>query len=96
MFTGAHRYADIRTAIPGISDVMLTRRLRELEEAGLLRREVLATSPVQVEYHLTRMGEETEPVLQAVIDWSHRWIPLPPGAADKESHPREPRRPARA
>ncbi|MFL6119201.1 winged helix-turn-helix transcriptional regulator [Actinophytocola sp.] len=101
MFTGAHRYADIRAAVPGISDVMLTRRLRELEEAGLLRREVLATSPVQVEYHLTQMGEETEPVLNAVIDWSHRWLPLPPGTADdEESHPREPggtpRRSARA
>jgi DNA-binding HxlR family transcriptional regulator len=94
MFTGSHRYADIRAAIPGISDVMLTRRLRELEEAGLLRREVLATSPVQVEYHLTRMGAETEPVLDAVIAWSHRWIPLPPGADDKASHPRTRRRTA--
>jgi DNA-binding HxlR family transcriptional regulator len=92
MFTGAHRYADIRAAIPGISDVMLTRRLRELEEAGLLRREVLPTSPVQVEYHLTPMGEETRPVLEAVIAWSHRWIPLPEGAADKNSHPRAPAR----
>src|SRR5262245_40008602 len=88
MFTGARRFADIRAAIPGISDVMLTRRLRELEEAGLLRREVLPTSPVQVEYHLTRMGEETRPVLEAVIAWSHRWIPLPDGAVDKDSHPR--------
>jgi DNA-binding HxlR family transcriptional regulator len=89
MFTGARRYADIRAAIPGISDVMLTRRLRELEEAGVLRREVLPTSPVQVEYHLTPMGEETGPVLDAVINWSHRWIPLPAGTADKDSHPRE-------
>lgn len=88
MFTGAQRYADIRAAIPGISDVMLTRRLRDLEEAGLLRREVLPTSPVQVAYHLTPMGEETRPVLAAVIDWSHRWIPLPPDTDDEESHPR--------
>lgn len=95
MFTGSHRYADIRAAIPGISDVMLTRRLRELEDAGLLRREVLPTSPVQVEYHLTPMGEETRPVLDAVIAWSHRWIPLPPGVADdEESHPRGRRRTA--
>lgn len=88
MFTGSHRYAEIRAAIPGISDVMLTRRLRELEEAGLLRREVRPTSPVQVEYHLTPMGEQTRPVLDAVIAWSHRWIPLPTDADDKASHPR--------
>ena len=95
MFTGSHRYADIRAAIPGISDVMLTRRLRELEEAGLLSREVLPTSPVQVEYHLTAMGEQTQPVLDAVIAWSHRWIPLPAGTTDdKQSHPRPRRRTA--
>ena len=88
MFTGSRRYADIRASVPGISDVMLTRRLRELEEAGLLRREVLPTSPVQVEYHLTPMGEETKPVLDSVISWSHRWIPLPPDASDRASHPR--------
>jgi DNA-binding HxlR family transcriptional regulator len=91
LFTGAHRYGDIRAAIPGISDVMLTRRLRDLEEAGLLRRHVLSTSPVQVEYSLTPMGEDTRSVLDAVIDWSHRWIPLPPGDVDDdESHPGEP------
>ena len=88
MFTGSRRYADIRASVPGISDVMLTRRLRELEEAGLLRREVLPTSPVQVEYHLTPMGAETKPVLDSVISWSHRWIPLPPDESDKASHPR--------
>jgi DNA-binding HxlR family transcriptional regulator len=89
MFTGSHRYADIRAAVPGISDVMLTRRLRELEDAGLLRREVRPTSPVQVEYHLTAMGEQTKPVLDAVIAWSHRWIPLPHDSdSDKASHPR--------
>ena len=94
MFTGSHRYADIRAAIPGISDVMLTRRLRDLEDAGLLTREVLPTSPVQVEYHLTQMGKETRPVLDSVIAWSHRWIPLPDGTADEDSHPRE-RKPVR-
>jgi DNA-binding HxlR family transcriptional regulator len=91
MFTGSHRYADIRAAVPGISDVMLSRRLRELEDAGLLLRAVRPTSPVQVEYHLTPMGEQTKPVLDAVITWSHRWIPLPEAsdaADDKASHPR--------
>jgi DNA-binding HxlR family transcriptional regulator len=90
MFTDAHRFADIRAAIPGISDLMLTRRLRELEDAGLVRREVVPTSPVQVEYHLTPMGQDTEPVLDAVIAWSHRWMPVPPGAGhDDAGHPGE-------
>lgn len=91
MFTGAHRFADLKAAIPGISDVMLTRRLRELEDAGLVERQVIPTSPVHVEYHLTEMGQEAGPVLDAVITWSHRWIPVPPGAAadDPASHPAE-------
>lgn len=87
MFTGARRFADIRAAIPGVSDAMLTRRLRELEETGLLRREVIPDSPVRVEYQLTEMGRETGPVLDAVIAWSHRWIPAPDGSDDTASHP---------
>jgi len=97
LFTGSHRFADIRAAIPGVSDVMLTRRLRELEAAGLVERRVIAASPVHVEYHLTKMGREAGPVLEAVIAWSHAWIPLPADANhDAASHPptREPAVPA--
>jgi DNA-binding HxlR family transcriptional regulator len=93
LFTGSHRFADIRAAIPGVSDMMLTRRLRELETAGLVERRVIVASPVHVEYHLTQMGREAGPVLDAVIAWSHTWIPLPAGATDDAaSHPaaREP------
>jgi DNA-binding HxlR family transcriptional regulator len=90
MFTGSCRFADIRAAIPGISDVMLTRRLRELEDAGLIQRQVIPASPVHVEYHLTPMGHEIGPVLDAVIAWAHKWIPVPPGAGgDSASHPGE-------
>jgi DNA-binding HxlR family transcriptional regulator len=90
LFTGARRFTDIKTAIPGVSDMMLTRRLRELEDAGLVERHVMPTSPVHVEYQLTQMGREAGPVLDAIIAWSHRWIPLPPdGSDDSASHPAE-------
>lgn len=82
LFTGSHRFADIKAAVPNLSDTMLTQRLRELEAAGLVERHVMASSPVRVEYELTQMGREVEPVLDAVIAWSHRWIPLPDGAVD--------------
>src|ERR1700733_486113 len=88
LFTGSHRFADIRAAIPDVSDVMLTRPLRELEAAGLVERRVIAASPVHVEYPLPQMGREARPVLDAVIAWSHKWIPLPAGATDDtNSHP---------
>jgi DNA-binding HxlR family transcriptional regulator len=91
LFTGSHRFADIRAAIPGVSDMMLTRRLRELEAAGLVERRVIPVSPVHVEYHLTQMGREARPVLDAVIAWSHQWIPLPADDTDDTaSHPGAP------
>jgi DNA-binding HxlR family transcriptional regulator len=59
---------------------MLSQRLRTLEEHGVLERRVGPSGPTQVEYHLTDKGRELEPVLEAVIAWSHRWIPLTPPA----------------
>jgi DNA-binding HxlR family transcriptional regulator len=88
LFTGSHRFADIKAAVPNLSDTMLSQRLRELEAAGILERQVMATSPVRVEYELTQMGKEVEPVLDAVIAWSHHWIPLAVGDEDDSaSHP---------
>ncbi|GAB2832828.1 helix-turn-helix domain-containing protein [Actinoallomurus bryophytorum] len=76
LFTDQHRYAQIKAAIPGVSDTMLAERLRTLEADGLVERRVLPTSPVQVEYRLTTKGLDLEPVLDAVLSWSHKWIPL--------------------
>ena len=76
LFTGQHRYAQIKAAIPGLSDTMLAERLRTLEADGLIERRVIPSSPVQVEYHLTKKGLDLEPVLEAVLSWSHKWIPL--------------------
>jgi DNA-binding HxlR family transcriptional regulator len=77
VFTGQHRFAHIRAAVPGLSDTMLAQRLRTLEQHGLLERRAGPAGPAQVEYHLTERGRELEPVLDAVITWSHRWITLP-------------------
>ena len=76
LFTDQRRYAQIKAAIPGLSDTMLAERLRTLEADGLIERRVIPSSPVQVEYHLTEKGLDLAPVLDAVIAWSHKWIPL--------------------
>ena len=81
VFADRHRYADIRCAIPGLSDTMLAQRLRELEAEGLLERRVLATSPVAVEYHLTAKGRALAPVLDALMAWAHDWVDVPEGDA---------------
>ncbi len=77
VFTGQHRFARIRAAVPGLSDTMLAQRLRVLEAEGLLERRPGPGGPAHAEYHLTPMGRELEPVLEAVRTWAHRWIPLP-------------------
>lgn len=77
LFTGHHQYSHIRQAVPGLSDTMLAQRLRTLEAEDLVVRRVVADTPVRVEYELTEKGRELAPVLDAVVSWSHRWIPLP-------------------
>lgn len=74
ILAGKHRYADIKAAIPGISDTMLAQRLRELEAEGLLQRQVIPTSPVRVEYYPTEKGQALGPVLHAIGAWAEAWI----------------------
>ena len=74
---GRHRYAEVKATIPGLSDTMLAQRLRELEREGVLERRVIPSAPVHVEYHLTPKGEALAPVIEALKEWAHDWVPLP-------------------
>jgi DNA-binding HxlR family transcriptional regulator len=76
VLTGRLRYADIKAAIPGVSDTMLAQRLRALEAQGLLERRVIPSSPVRVEYHPTEKARALMPVLEAIAAWAHDWIEL--------------------
>ncbi len=80
---GPHRFNELLTAIPGISDRLLTERLRELENADIVRREVRAESPVRVIYELTTSGIELGPALDEIARWAERWIEIPPEAANQ-------------
>jgi DNA-binding HxlR family transcriptional regulator len=75
LFGGARRFAELRAVIPGLSDTMLVQRLRELGAAGLVERRVIPSTPVRVEYYLTDKGRELEPVVDALVAWSHKWLP---------------------
>lgn len=70
---GASRFCELREAVPGISDRLLTERLKELEDEGIVARAVTATRPPQVSYRLTPKGEALGPVLDAITDWGHDW-----------------------
>ncbi len=73
VWQGASRFSEIVARVDGLSDRMLAQRARELESAGLLARDVIPTTPVQIRYQLTERGEDLLRSLQPVVDWELRW-----------------------
>jgi DNA-binding HxlR family transcriptional regulator len=67
------RFCELTKAVPGLSDRLLSTRLRELEDNGLVEREVGSGSPVHVTYSLTEAGADLRPVIAALGDWARRW-----------------------
>jgi len=67
---GVRRFNEFSAAIDGISPRMLTERLRELEDAGLLERRVLPTRPPSVEYLPTKQGARLRPLIEAMRDYA--------------------------
>ncbi len=61
------RFGELQRDIPGISPKMLTRRLRDLEDKGVVVREVMHSSPPSVEYSLSELGRELVPVINAIV-----------------------------
>ena len=68
------RFSQIASAVPELSDRLLSERMKELEARGLIRRTVLDGPPVRVEYALTEMGEQLEPAVVQLQAWARRWL----------------------
>ena len=64
-----YRFGELRKAIPGITQHMLTAQLRELEADGLVSRVVFAEVPPRVEYDITTKARALGPTMQALSDW---------------------------
>ena len=77
MKTGC-RFATLRQAIPAITDRMLSERLYELEQEGIVLRTVIPDTPVRVEYALTRKGRALGGAITAITRWAHAWVPVEP------------------
>lgn len=77
LLPGPRRFNELLNAIPGLSDRLLTERLRELEAEGLVRREVRPESPIRVIYELTPCGAELGPALDEIGRWAARWMHAP-------------------
>lgn len=74
LLQGASRFTDIVHAVPGLSDRLLSERLKELEAEGIVVRTVHPETPVRIEYHLTDKGRDLSGVAEAVTQWASRWL----------------------
>ena len=66
---GTRRFAELRRGLPGVSEKMLTQHLRQMEEDGLVHREVYAQVPPRVEYSLTEVGASLNEALAPLGEW---------------------------
>jgi DNA-binding HxlR family transcriptional regulator len=66
---GTRRFAELRRALPGVSEKMLTQHLRQMEEDELIHRKVYAEVPPKVEYSLTQAGATLNEALRPLGDW---------------------------
>jgi DNA-binding HxlR family transcriptional regulator len=78
LLLGPKRFSDLRTGLPHVGPDVLSQRLRELEQAGLVRRDQLPPPAASRVYELTERGHELEPVVLALGRWGSR-APFAPG-----------------
>jgi DNA-binding HxlR family transcriptional regulator len=92
---GPLRFSELERAIPEISARALAHRLRELEAAKIVTRQVEPAAPVRVSYELTERGRALEGVVTQLERWAHRWL-APRGHRHTRGRPGgESRRPRR-
>jgi DNA-binding HxlR family transcriptional regulator len=77
LMDGPRRFCELTATVEGLSDRVLSDRLRELEAEGIVERVVYPQIPVRVEYRLTEKGLDLRPVVQAIHEWAQQWIELP-------------------
>lgn len=74
MLAGSTRFSEILAAVPGLSDRLLSERLKELEQEGIVERRVTPSTPVRIEYVLTEKGRDLGAVVRVVGSWAENWI----------------------
>ncbi len=85
LMVGPRRFSEMTSVVEGLSDRVLSDRLRELEDEGIIERVVYPQIPVRVEYRLTEKGRDLKSVLGAIHHWAEQWIPLPDAQAENST-----------
>lgn len=76
LMQGSSRFCELTSLVEGLSDRVLSDRLRELEAEGIVKRVVLPQIPVRVEYQLTEKGWALKPVIDAIHTWATEWVEI--------------------
>jgi DNA-binding HxlR family transcriptional regulator len=74
LVAGSTRFNDLRRGLPRMSPALLSKRLKDLELAGVVTRSPVIGEPDVYEYRLTQAGRDLKPVIEAVGVWGQRWI----------------------
>ena len=74
LVAGSTRFNDLRRGVPRMSPALLSKRLKDLEEAGVVVRVASRSEPGVLEYHLTPAGRELEGVVMAIGKWGQHWV----------------------
>jgi DNA-binding HxlR family transcriptional regulator len=74
LLAGSTRFNDLRRGVPRMSPALLSKRLKELEEAGVVQRVASRAGPGVLEYQLTRSGKDMKPIIEAMGIWGQRWV----------------------
>ena len=69
LMPGTKRFGELKKSVGGVSQKVLTAQLRDMEQSGLITRQVYAEVPPRVEYTLTELGYSLKPVLDAMREW---------------------------
>src|SRR5215470_12527164 len=86
LIRGACRYTDLKNGLPGIATNLLSDRIRELESAGLIRREDAPPPIATTLFHLTQAGAQLKPVLDAIGRWGIRYMTEPAEGDEFRGH----------
>ncbi len=84
LMDGPRRFCELTATVEGLSDRVLSDRLRELEVEGVVERIVYPQIPVRVEYKLTEKGLALKPVVEAIHEWAEKWVMLPEDSSSVE------------
>ena len=77
LMDGPRRFCELTATVEGLSDRVLSDRLRELEVEGIVERIVYPRIPVRVEYQLTEKGHALKPIYEEIQQWATHWVELP-------------------